>query len=99
MYSPQPCRGALMSKKLSDEFAQYTLVLTCGSCLRERRTTPHLLAKLCGWDAKLEDVLHASEMAQEIFMCETPRLLDCSTALRLSADTKVIERTAAAKSL
>jgi hypothetical protein len=42
--------------KLSDEFGQYTLVLTCGSCLRERRTTPHLLAKLCGWDAKLEDV-------------------------------------------
>jgi len=42
--------------KLSDEFGQYTLVLTCGSCLRERRTTPHLLAKLCGWDARLEDV-------------------------------------------
>ncbi len=42
--------------KLSDEFGQYTLVLTCGSCLRERHTTPHLLARLCGWDAKLEDV-------------------------------------------
>jgi hypothetical protein len=43
-------------KKLSDEFGQYTLILKCGSCLRERHCTPHLLAKLCGWDTKLEDV-------------------------------------------
>jgi hypothetical protein len=42
--------------KLSDEFGQYTLVLKCESCLRERHTTPHLLAKICGWEAKLEDV-------------------------------------------
>jgi hypothetical protein len=42
--------------KLSDEFGQYTLVLMCESCLRERHTVPHLLAKLCGWDAKLETV-------------------------------------------
>ena len=46
----------LVITKLSDEFGQYTLVLSCGSCLRERRCTPDLLAKLCGWDAKLDDV-------------------------------------------
>jgi hypothetical protein len=48
--------AALNITKLSDEFGQYTLVLKCGSCLRERHTTPHLLAKLCGWDARLDDV-------------------------------------------
>jgi hypothetical protein len=42
--------------KLGDEFGQYELILKCGSCLRERHTTPHLLANICGWDAKLEDV-------------------------------------------
>jgi len=26
------------------------------SCLRERHTTPHLLARLCRWDATLDDV-------------------------------------------
>jgi hypothetical protein len=46
----------LVITKLSDEFGQYTLVLKCECCLRERHTTPHLLAKLCGWDAKLDDV-------------------------------------------
>ena len=43
-------------EKLADEFGQYVLYLKCESCLHERRTTPHLLAKLCGWDAKLADV-------------------------------------------
>ena len=42
--------------KLADEFGQYVLYLKCESCLHERRTTPHLLANLCGWDAKLADV-------------------------------------------
>lgn len=42
--------------KLSDEFGQYTLILKCDSCLRERRTTPNLLAHICGWEARLEDV-------------------------------------------
>jgi hypothetical protein len=42
--------------KLSDEFGQYVLFLKCASCLHERRTTPDLLAKICGWDAKLDDV-------------------------------------------
>jgi hypothetical protein len=42
--------------KLADEFGQYELYLKCESCLHERRTTPHLLANLCGWDARLTDV-------------------------------------------
>lgn len=42
--------------KLSDEFGQYELILKCEGCLRERRTTPHMLANLCGWDAPLIDV-------------------------------------------
>jgi hypothetical protein len=43
-------------EKLADEFGQYVLYLKCESCLHERRTTPHLLANICGWDAKLTDV-------------------------------------------
>jgi hypothetical protein len=42
-------------EKLSDEFAQYTLILKCESCLRERHTIPHQVAKRCGWDTRLED--------------------------------------------
>lgn len=42
--------------KLSDEFGQYDLILKCGVCGHERRTTPHTLANFCGWDARLEDV-------------------------------------------
>jgi hypothetical protein len=43
-------------EKLADEFGQYILYLKCESCLHERRTTPNMLAKLCGWDANLSDV-------------------------------------------
>lgn len=42
--------------KLSDEFAQYTLVLKCAECGHERKAEPHTLGRLCGWDARLEDV-------------------------------------------
>jgi hypothetical protein len=42
--------------KLSDEFGQYTLILKCESCLRERRTSPNLIAHICGWDATLAEV-------------------------------------------
>ena len=41
-------------EKLSDEFGQYVLFLKCESCLHERRTTPHMLANVCGWDARLD---------------------------------------------
>jgi hypothetical protein len=44
-------------EKLADEFGQYELYLKCESCLHERHTTPHLLAKICGWDARLTDVV------------------------------------------
>jgi ribosomal protein S14 len=43
-------------EKLSDEFGQYKLVLKCAACGHERNAEPHTLAKLCGWDSKLEDV-------------------------------------------
>jgi len=42
--------------KLSDEFGQYTLVLTCGACGHERHAPPHALARLCGWDARIDEV-------------------------------------------
>jgi hypothetical protein len=43
-------------ERLSDEFGQYSLVLTCGACRYEREAMPHTLGRLCGWDAKLTDV-------------------------------------------
>ena len=42
--------------KLSDEFGQYTLILTCAACGYERVTTPKILGRMCGWDARLVDV-------------------------------------------
>jgi hypothetical protein len=42
--------------KLRDEFGQYTLMLKCDGCLRERRTTPNMIAHIMGWDARLADV-------------------------------------------
>jgi hypothetical protein len=49
--------------KLSDEFGQYMLILKCESCLRERRTTPHMIAHIVGWDAKLEHVVRRMRCA------------------------------------
>jgi translation initiation factor 2 beta subunit (eIF-2beta)/eIF-5 len=43
-------------EKLSDEFGQYTLILTCSACGYERATTPKILGQLCGWDARLDEV-------------------------------------------
>jgi len=42
--------------KLSDEFGQYTLVLKCAECGHERKAEPRTLGRLCGWDARLEDI-------------------------------------------
>jgi ribosomal protein L44E len=42
--------------KLSDEFGQYSLVLKCAECGHERKAEPLTLGRLCGWDARLEDV-------------------------------------------
>jgi rRNA maturation protein Nop10 len=42
--------------KLSDEFGQYTLVMKCAECGHERKAEPPALGRLCGWDARLEDV-------------------------------------------
>jgi hypothetical protein len=47
---------AFKLEKLSDEFGQYVLILKCGCCLRERCTTPNMIAHIMGWDAKLVDV-------------------------------------------
>ena len=43
-------------ERLSDEFGQYSLVLTCSACRYEREAMPHALGRICGWDAKREDV-------------------------------------------
>ncbi|MGO9930879.1 MAG: hypothetical protein ACLPV8_03575 [Steroidobacteraceae bacterium] len=48
--------GGFHIDKLSDEFGQYTLVLTCSECGHERKAEPLMLGRLCGWDARLEDV-------------------------------------------
>lgn len=55
MYS-SPMPREFRVEKLSDEFGQYVLILKCGSCLRERRTTPNMIARITGWDARLVDV-------------------------------------------
>jgi hypothetical protein len=43
-------------EKLSDEFGQYSLILTCDACGHERKAAPQTLAKICGWEARLADV-------------------------------------------
>jgi hypothetical protein len=42
--------------KLSDEFGQYTILLSC-ACGHTRRCYPNTLAAFAGWDAKLNDVV------------------------------------------
>jgi hypothetical protein len=42
--------------KLSDEFGQYLLVITCIGCGHERRAYPKTLARMCGWDSKIQDL-------------------------------------------
>ena len=39
--------------KLSDEFGQYEILLTCIACGHTRRCYPHTLAAFAGWEAKL----------------------------------------------
>jgi len=51
-----PVRARLQITKTQRRFGQYTLVLTCGSCLESGTRRRTCWAKLCGWDAKLEDV-------------------------------------------
>ena len=47
-------RRPLNIVKLNDRFGDYVLVLTCRKCKHSRRTGPHPLAKLAGWDVTLE---------------------------------------------
>jgi len=42
--------------KLSDEFGQYTVLLTC-TCGHTRRCYPRTLAALSSWDTRLDDVV------------------------------------------
>jgi hypothetical protein len=48
--------AAFQVDRLSDEFGQYTLVLKCSQCGHERKAEPLTLSRLCGWDARLEDI-------------------------------------------
>ena len=46
----------LQIDKLSDEFGQYEILLTC-KCGHTRRVYPRTLAGIAGWDARLVDVV------------------------------------------
>jgi len=48
------CR--LRIDKLSDEFGQYEILLTC-KCGHSRRVFPQTLAGIAGWEARLVDVV------------------------------------------
>ncbi|MGA2776831.1 MAG: hypothetical protein ABSF94_04685 [Steroidobacteraceae bacterium] len=48
--------AAFRVERLSDEFGQYQLVLTCRACQHERKADPHMLSRLCGWDARIADI-------------------------------------------
>jgi hypothetical protein len=42
-------------EKLSDEFGQYSILISC-ACGHTRRCDPRTLAAIVGWDARLEEV-------------------------------------------
>jgi hypothetical protein len=46
----------LRIEKLSDEFGQYEILLTC-RCGHTRRVFPRTLAGIAGWDARMVDVV------------------------------------------
>jgi hypothetical protein len=46
----------LKIERLSDEFGQYIIYLTC-PCGHVRRASPHTFATMAGWDAKLTDIV------------------------------------------
>jgi hypothetical protein len=43
--------------KLSDEFGQYEILLTCKACGHTRRCYPHTIAAFATWEARLADVV------------------------------------------
>jgi hypothetical protein len=51
-----PPRPALQIVKLSDNFGQYVITLSC-KCGHRRAAAPRTLAALAGWDALIEDVV------------------------------------------
>lgn len=51
-----PPRPPLTIIKLSDNFGQYEIVLTC-ACGHVRKCFPQTLAALAAWDARLDDVV------------------------------------------
>jgi hypothetical protein len=59
-------------EKLSDEFGQYTLILTCSACHYERVTTPQTLGRLCGWDARRGRCRHENRYMGEQYCGERP---------------------------
>jgi hypothetical protein len=51
-----PPKPPLKIEKLSDEFGQYQILLTC-DCGHTRRCYPRTFAAIAGWDANLKDVI------------------------------------------
>jgi hypothetical protein len=60
--------------KLSDRFGDYVLVLTCRKCKHGRRTDPHALAKILGWETPLKQVA-------ERLRCSNCGAKDCELAI------------------
>ena len=61
--------------KLSDEFGQYEILLTC-KCGHTRRCYPHTLAAFAGWEAKLNDVvkrMRCTKCDKKLCMAKTMR--------------------------
>ena len=56
--------GYVKIDKLSDEFGQYEILLTCKACGHTRRCLPHTLAAFATWDAKLGDVVRRIRCTQ-----------------------------------
>jgi hypothetical protein len=58
-----PPRKTPKVEKLSDDFGQYKIMLTC-KCGHSRQASPSTLARFAGWDAKLTDVVDRMRCSQ-----------------------------------
>jgi RNase P subunit RPR2 len=62
--------------KLSDEFGQYEILVTCRACGHTRRCFPHTLAAFATWEARLVDVIKRMRCTQcrDAYFGEVDRL-------------------------
>jgi hypothetical protein len=69
-----PPRQPLIVTKLSDNFGQFVLILTC-KCGHVRTANPAVLARIAGWDALLADVVKR-------LRCSKCGMNECSATVR-----------------